>query len=359
MAYTAVMLLLTAALAMAMAERWSDRLRAATLVPLLIAFVFLYLTVGDEVAQDRDQYYFWYRNVAYELGDPGSRDQFFSWLLSLLPDSLSKDFFALVLAGTVFLTLAVITRTLVSHHVMPWDHVPLVILAVISDRLFLDMALNVTRGSLAGLVFILGVFARGTGLRWLLWAVAFGIHGRLVPVLVLGYFLSRLLRSHRRTLNLFMGLGVLAFLVKIATGGLIIPQLAAVDWLMQLSESESVRRGLSISGELTFSLATQLLVAVLVPLSLLYMSRAGEVGARGPSPAPGQPATLGPTEIVALSGTTIAIGLLLYPELAMAQRVLIVPLVLLPCLLGRFALTTLVLVKLAIFAAVMTSHFRV
>jgi GNAT superfamily N-acetyltransferase len=167
----AISVLFAGALFAGLAPRWSPGARALAVPQISIAFVGLYLAVSDQVAQDRAEYYRWYRASAALLVDPDARDRGFTLLLNALPDRLSSDAFGFVLAAMMITLICGFLVTLARRNLIHWVGVPIALVFAVCDRLFLDITLNSSRSSLAALVFLFGAIQRKSGWRWALWAL--------------------------------------------------------------------------------------------------------------------------------------------------------------------------------------------
>src|SRR5688572_2587318 len=95
-AYFGFVLLLGASTVVAFAPHWSPRAKHIALIPAALAFIWAYVWVSTTVAQDRDEYFRWYRSVAFFLENGDTRDIGFSLLLASLPDGLSSTQFGAI-----------------------------------------------------------------------------------------------------------------------------------------------------------------------------------------------------------------------------------------------------------------------
>jgi hypothetical protein len=356
MAYAFVFLLISLTLVVAVTPSWSKNIRLAALVPTCIAFAILYLSVSDKVAQDRDEYYAWYREAEVLLQNTESRDRFFSWLLSLLPDGLSTSEFAVVLAVCFVVLLTYFPTRLAGRLLIPWEYVPLVILVAITDRLFLDASLNATRGSIAVLLFLIGSTSSSTNVgRVLLWAIAFGVHGRLTTLLLLIYALALIIGRRPFLERALIVCSMVAFGARILIGRALVPEFEALDVLLSFIDSESVNRGFLTATELSASLAVQTAIAVVIPsiAVLLYSYKPPGATAAGPAD---QEHPLWHIRSFAL--ITCALGLALFPDIVMVQRLFLVSLICLPLFIPVWLLRPLVVTKLLLITVILAGQFR-
>lgn len=349
-----VLLLLGITLAVALCRRCSRSLKLASLLPAYISFVVLYIFTSDEVAQDRSEYYRWYLDAEDLVRDLSSRDSVFSVLLSSLPDGLSQNQFAVFLSSIVFLLLTSVIILVARKGVITWGLVPSVLLVAVCDRLFLDMVFNATRSSLAALVFALGVIMPRRHARALLWAVALGIHTRLGLLLLGIYGIFVIPNWSSALLRAFLVVAMSLFAVRVATGGVLFPELQLIDFVLSRTESESVVRGLTSASELTLSLVTQILIALLIPTAfLLADSRwTADQALVNHQQIPVRMRA----ELTGLAVGTVAVGLALYPDLMYAQRLFVIPILALPLLLSDRWISVLVIVKFVIIAPVLKGH---
>jgi hypothetical protein len=264
---------------------------------------------------------------------------------------MSAQAFGMVLGSTMIVLIIGFVMSLARRGVVPWAALPLVLVVALCDRMFLDITLNSSRSSLATLLFLFGVLSPVTLVRWALWVLAWGVHGRILMILVLLYGASRLLASQPRVLWVAAGIGVLAMLARLASGSSLVPAAATLELFMRLSEAESVARGASTTSDLTPSLAAQVVLALILPLMLLRRRAGPALSAH----AAALPADTLPARLVNLSLLSVTVGLLLYPDLSLAQRIFLVPILCLPLLLPRTALLLLATAKLTILILVLPS----
>ena len=350
----AISVLFAGALFTGLTPRWSPGARALAVPQISIAFVGLYLAVSDQVAQDRAEYYRWYRTSAALLVDPDARDRGFTLLLNALPAGLSPDAFGFVLSAMMVSLICGFLITLARRNLIHWVGVPIALVFAVCDRLFLDITLNSSRSSLAALVFLFGAIQRKSGWRWALWAVGFGLHGRIVLILSALWWIAIFFENRPALLKTVLALAVGAMMFRLLTGSPLLPAAAALDFFLNVSESETVSRGIGTASELTPSLAVQLLLGVVATTAFVWW--AGMI-----APPARAMTDLKITRSVAddrhrllvLSLVVAAAGLMLYPDLSLAQRVFLVPILCLPGLMPGKAITLLAAAKLAVLAALL------
>jgi hypothetical protein len=338
----------------ALAPRWSASQRTLFLVPLLVAFSLLYVSVSAELAQDRDQYYQWYQGAHRLAEDPGSGDRPFSVMLKLLPSRLSPQGFGAIMSAAVFTQLLAFLLLLAKRRVISWDHVLLVAVVVIADRLFLDLTLNTTRSSISGLFFLLGLLPRIGIPRLVLWSAAIGVHA-LFGLLLLGtYGLSVLLRRSPLLLRAALLVGVAVFLLRMIADVTILPQAVFLDLALADTESQRVLRGLTTVGHLTSSLGIQILLAVIVPAMLLLLChpliRNGWEAIRRSAHADLR------ERLVAFAITGAFVTLVVYPDFALSKRLFLVAVVGLPLFVPLRHLAWLAPAKVALIAAILPAY---
>jgi hypothetical protein len=345
MTYPAVMLLLSGAFGLSAPRAFSLALRLVAVSMLLAAFALIYVFVSDQVAQDRGAYFAWYRQAIDVLDDPNGRDRFFSWLLTLLPPRLSEAGFGLWFACGFFALLTAFGAMAVRSRRLDPAWLPLVLLTAVCDRLFLDVAVNATRGSIAALLVLIGATARSVGVRLALWLGAFGIHGRLTALCIAVWCLAWLLARRPAALRALVWLGCAAFLVRLATGGTLLTELALLDLFIENAESEGIQRGLTSITVLTPSLAVQTVIALVVPALLVMRGAAAPAEAGAPR-----------VGILQFGLVATAVGMLLYPDLSLAQRLFIVPILCLPFHLRYDTLKVLAAAKVVLVAVALSGQ---
>lgn len=342
MVFFFVLLFLSCATGLALCSSCNKTLKQAALIPIGGAFVLIYLFSGDELAQDRSEYYSWYLRAETLFQDPTSRDWLFSGFLALWPNGLMSGQFEFILSSVVFILLGIVLVVAVRQGFASWVSLPTVLLLCVCDRFFLDLVLNTTRSSLAALLFLLSCFVDRWLVRGLILLVAFGFHSRICVLLAATYALFGILRFSRRLYGILILLAVAVFLYRVVAGGAVIPQLEILDGFLAAGDSESVERGLKTASELTGSQAMQIAMAVVVPLLMLLFSgcSVARVSESRIKEARG--------DLFGLAVGAAVICLLLYPDLAFIQRLFVIPIVVIPMYMAEVHLRGLMIVKLAV-----------
>jgi hypothetical protein len=355
--YALIITFISSAFAITLAPAWSRHPRLLALLPLLGAFVFLYLFVGDEVAQDRNSYYQWYLSSTELLADPQSRDHFFSFLLYLLPEGLSRNEFGIIFSALVFSLIAGFFLLLAKRGVIRWGYVPLILLVIMCDRQFFDMSLNTTRSSLSGIIFLFGLVSNLPILKALLWLLSFGIHGLFFIFLILIYGVSILARKSSALLKILSLIGILAFCLRLIFGLTLGSSfLLSFDRFTNQIESEAVLRGLSTTGELTPSLTVQTVFALILPLILiLYRYLFLKMGIQNQSVI----FLRKNANLFSFSIVTTFVALVLYPDLMLSQRLFLISIVCLPIYLDFKPLLFLAVFKFFVIALALPPHIAI
>ena len=350
MPYQITLLLLGLSLCLCLCRRCSRYVTLTAILPMYAAFVLIYLFVSEDVAQDRDAYYQWYLDAERAFFD--SPSQTFSFLLRIMPDGLSAHEFGVVTSSAMFLVIVFLLVNAARQGIIQWNTISLIILVAVCDRMFLDLVMNTLRSSLAAVIFLIGVLLPGWWRRIGLWGTVIGIHTPAAIVMMGIYAVFCLTKWPPRILFLLMGGAVGLFAVRVWSGAKVITDKSFFEWVIALIGSESVVRGVTMSSEMTNSLAMQLVLGIVGPWVLLVIW--SRVGARGYTKNTNirEPER----EVLALTLGTAVAALALYPDLSLAQRLFVIPILSIPLFLPYRVLVGLVVVKFAVFAAVMQRH---
>lgn len=351
MAYPILISLMSFSLAGSITPRIPPLARLWALLPLMGALALFYVSTNDQIAQDRRNYFEWYRSAAQILDEGGNPDRLFTVFLNHLPAGLSQPVFGYALMVVFILGLLAFLFQLVNTGIAPLNVIPLVLLLAVTDRIFLDLALNTTRSSLAGIVFLIGLSLRARTLRVVLWVVAYGIHGKFLGLLLVCYAVSVALRKVPFAGPAIVGVGLAAFGIRLLGGAVPLPDFGALQAALVGGEPEDATRAFVISTTLSASISVQLLLGILLPAFLAVTPGARQMALLPESHEKARQKMLDFC-LVATSA-----GLVLYPDLLLAQRIFIVPLLCLPAFLPAAFAGALAFIKLAILSYVLSGQF--
>lgn len=282
--------------------------------------VSLYVVAEEHVTQDRFSYYLWYlRSQNSELGwllDPG-----FTLILQIFPSRLSYELFSVLLMSGVLILLIFVVLLL-----RGFTYSSLMILIILlSNRLFLDFLLNTTRSAI-GIFLVLLVFSKLRVLK-LLSLASLSVHLPMFAV-----FWTTRIGSYIRLIkieHIFLALipiFVLKFLFGLQFLKLDHSIFGSIDRINRLSEQEEFT--------LSASLFIQVVLFAIVPAILVTFKQAGS----------DTRSTYLPMILVSM-----CLFLLFFPEFSLALRVLLVSIPLTTLALGRRNLQIVVLLNLATY----------
>ncbi|MFH1819661.1 MAG: hypothetical protein ABIC92_17425 [Pseudomonadota bacterium] len=335
---------------MAISKAGWVRLRVYTVLPVLIAFVILSLNVTDDVAQDRWQYFVWYLNAGSIIHDLDARDLGFTYMLHLMPVDMTPEMFSASLTAITFLLMTAVVASLARRGIISWDYLPLVLLIAVCDRLYIDLSLNTTRGTIALLIFMQGLLSGNSWLRLSLMGLAFGFHLYVAMMMSVIYVMSWMLRSWPHLVRFLVFAGIIAFCIRVVTDNVLIPWVETTDPKSLGYESESVTRGLTTFAPLTESLLAQVGVALLVPLMMTQWFR--RMGTHEYFMEPAGDASSLRLQLATMVLVSLGLALLVYPDFVLAQRIFVLPMLILPCMVELRLLKPLVVFKLILFGVV-------
>lgn len=330
--------------------RGSEGVAKLAAAPLALAFVLIYVCVSTQVAQDREQYYQWYSQAATIWRDGDGTDPFFTLLLTTLPERLTKWSFGVVFSCILFAALAAFAHGASRGGPSASITFSLVMLTAVTDRLFLDLCANTSRSALACMLLLTALVIRNPGWAVLLVAVAAAIHAKFTALAFALGVVAYVLRNRPTWQRSLLLVGLLLFVARAATGRTFFDGLAIIDLFLQ-SEREDFRRGVLISTGVTASRAIQITIAVLLPLTLAVTLPSNAEISR----------TLNNKRYPFLRSTAVTFSgaaLVLYPEIQLAERLFLVPLLLLPILMPLGRLKTLAAIKIPIICVVLLAQFQ-
>jgi len=353
--YFYVQLLMLAGFGLAMWRRSPAGLQTGSLLPLGVAFVTIFVASSDQLAQDRHQYYLWYQNARDMLAAGDAPDSLFTRLLDAFPARLQATGFGILLSTALYAAMLALLGLLVRRGIAPWPHAALIALCAVSDRLFMDAAFNTTRSSLAVVLFLIALVVRPRTVGLLVALAAFGIHGRVTGLLSLLLLLSLAAARFPRLLTPLLLAGVGAFLARLVADVSLLPDTAMLDLVLADVESESVRRGIVRASALTPSLAVQVGLSLLLPAALLL-----QAWRRMPAAPRAEAWRRMPPErrqLLCFALCALGASLLLYPDVALIQRLFVAPILLLPAFLPWSLLRRLVTIKFIVILLILPTYF--
>jgi hypothetical protein len=329
--------------------RGSERVAQVAVAPLAMAFMLVYVFVSTQVAQDREQYYQWYVQAQAILESGGGTDPFFTLLLTAMPERLGRSAFGAVFSGLLFIALAAFTFLATRHRTDGFVMACLIVLLAVTDRLFLDLCANTSRSALAGLLLLVASVVRRKLWPLAIVLLAGAVHAKFTALALLLASVAYLLRSHPNWQRLLLVLGLVLFGLRAVTGRTFFDGLAIVELLLQ-SEREDFRRGVLITTGVTGSRAVQIALAVLLPLALAGRHQTDRFLQAGTD-------ILRDRLLRSIAFTFSAAALILYPEIQLAERLFLVPMLLLPTLISMGRVKALAALKIPIICVVLFSQF--
>jgi len=352
------MIFLLAGAVLSFGKRASTASAITATVLLVLGYVGYYITADIQVAQDRAAYYGYYQEANWEWfwrhivwsGDLVRDDVLAELFYILLPDRMPFDFFAGVFMAFSLLALLALLVLSARKGFHAIGALPLMLVALFFDRLFIDAMFNGTRGAVSSMFAMAGLVGGNWAGLLLSWFVAFGIHGKLFVLMSLAILLALLVRLYR---PLFLGAVFLALAVFLFR--LVYPfpitwlasQYGLVFWasLGPYHPLEGMDRGYALS----LSMLVQTGLSILLPACLLSAKNRFSAGGDGGSS--GRSALAGLVGDIAIFLS--AVILFFFPEFAMAQRLLVIPMVLFLLLLPLRSVRYLAMAKLGLFVLIM------
>ncbi|TFH72268.1 hypothetical protein E3V39_11785 [Gammaproteobacteria bacterium LSUCC0112] len=298
----------------------------------------MYAIVSSQLAQDRAQYYVWYMGVKNLADLTYYADPMFSVYLYVLPDNLTEiEFrFALmfVLSALLLSLVYLIRKSLV---VVDRAYI-LIIIVILTDRLFLDFSFNATRSTIAALVFMHIFFVKDR-IKLLFLAASLLTHFGIGTLLLVSYVISKRLPPGALVRYTIVIAALLLFSAKALFDLSFAEQFRSIDIFNVLLnlEVERVSRALTNSLELTLELSVQFFLGILVPLIFLSFGERKWNSGREFSTA------------LDFALFSCLFGLLFYPEFILFQRLMVVPLIIFSASLRMRSLLVLSAVKIPLF----------
>lgn len=348
--YSLYALLMIAATMVAFIRRDNRGVAIASAAVACTGFLSLYLLATEQIAQDREGYFAWYKAASQLVDAPDGRDGLFTEALSWLPHHLEKESFYVVFAGAFYLLLSWLLFRLVKRQVMSYRQLPFVLLIVLCDRLFIDGALNTTRGSLALVLVLHGLVTTRPLAQWAMAGIALGVHAPLAAIALAMILVLKSPWISNRHLAMVHWVGLACFTVRVLTGEPLFGDgMALLNVLEPLQESERVLRGLTTVSTLTSSLAIQMAAAVILPWWLASRAWAAS------SPVTGPRDMAEPLWRLGLAASSF--GFILCPDFQLAQRLFLIALIVFPMFIKLSWLKGLGLLKLVLILAALSNGF--
>lgn len=332
------------------AARGNERIARVAVAPVAIVFALIYVFISEKVAQDREQYYQWYVHAQSILESGGGTDPGFTLLLTALPNNLQQSAFGLIFSGLLFTALAFFAYCSTRQKPDGAVVASLVTLLAVTDRLFLDLCANTSRSSLAGLLLLTALVIRHRALMLVLILLASSIHAKFTALTLLVTVLAYTLQFRPRWQIALLGIGLFLFCFRATTGRTLFDDLAIIELLLA-SDREDIRRGALITTGVTGSRTIQIVLAVLIPLALAKGNSSDELQQANSG-------TSNPRTSRSVAVTFSAVAMILYPEIQLAERLFLVPLLLLPTLTPLNRLKALAALKIPIICAALLAQFE-
>jgi len=329
----------------------------------------MYHLIGEQVAQDRNSYFAIYhednltRVLKYLASFPFSpkEDILLSLIFAIMPKGLSLGQFGVVFIGGGILLLVLLLLLLVHSRLVSFSSVPLIMLCVFFDRLFLDMMFNATSSTISAVLFLYGLFGSMISFPVLPFIASFGIHTRMFYLLSIVAVLGWLAGSSRKFLAVFFGISALVFSLRLF-GFVFIDVDALNAFLSGLSASLGrsfwyvfwLTRGLQQGFPLSASMFVQVFLSVLLPLLLLYahgFSELFSINSREDGAFWSKKKVLRSEMLFRFLLVSSGIFLVFFPDLPVFLRLVILPIMIFPLALNERSLPWLAIAKVAVFVA--------
>lgn len=329
--------------------RKSDYVRVLEIFPVFLIFILIFVLVDENFAQDRVSYFLWYENVEKILLDPKSSDRAFSYLLSIFPSNLTIDNFSLFLSFILILMLSVVFYKLQSKSVVNYEQAILIIAIICCDRFFLDLTVNTVRSTMAALLIILFILCKGYFKKIFILSIAIGFHAKIAIALLFFYILAIV----TKVINIYKFymyttiIIVLLFFYKIIFKINFLLENNIINIVKLYSDSESINRGVLLSGELTTNLIFQMIISVFLPILIaIFFQKEKLLKKYSYNSHCSNNSTT--DELLRFSQVTLFIAVLLYPEILLAQRFFVIPIILILTLLKIEYLKLILILKFLI-----------
>lgn len=239
------------------------------LIGVILGMSVLSVSVGQDIAQDRGQYFSWYRSSDTANG---WSDVLFGWFLFVLPGGLSEASFSLVLMlvglVTVIIALSRVAAAMEVHH----SKIALVLLALVLDRIFIDLMLNTVRSTISFSIILIAITGKHAFFRIFLSLVALGIHSAGASAALLLYAVIIILAKITTRFHIIFVVCLIIFIVQIL-GFEAMPFGTSAALVDGFGLGERVTRSIlqSGTGAVSSSLIVQIFLAIILPF-FLYIS---------------------------------------------------------------------------------------
>lgn len=367
--HTLMVALLSIGLVLAFIPRPAKVLTWLSIIAVMISYVIMYQLIGEQVAQDRNSYFAIYhednltRVLKYLASFPFSpkEDILLSLIFAIMPKGLSLGQFGVVFIGGGILLLVLLLLLLVHSRLVSFSSVPLIMLCVFFDRLFLDMMFNATSSTMSSYFFLFGLFGSLVALPVLPFLASFGIHTRMFYMLACTAALSWPVKRANKLLLFFFGISAAVFSLRLLGFVFIdVNQLNAVisglwsQWGHSYRYLFQITRGIRPGFPLSVSMFVQVFLSVMLPLLFLRFhgfSRLFATVNQEGDRVRIQKKVFGPELLFSFLLLSSGVFLFFFPDVPVFLRIVVIPIILFPLVLNETSLPWLALVKVAVFIA--------
>lgn len=327
----------------------SQRNNAFAIFSIVISFLgffILSVTVDANVAQDRLQYFEWYKVARTAIF---TDDIIFNLFLSILPSGLSEIGLSFIFTMVISILLARIIFAIKRIFRLSYEFIALITIFIITDRIFIDLSLNTVRSTICILLMLNIFFNKSLISKLALIFLAFGIHQIAASVFIIIGSVLMAISFSPRLISCVALLGIFVFVLKIFSyqvGFNDYAQLLAFEMIQ--SQERMARSTEIVELTLSASFAIQVALSILFPMLIYIME------------------TFRPYKNTKLSTHkstydvkshlmpfSIAVGgmvLAIYPEFILSLRFILIPIVCSVILLPLNTLRALVFVKVVMLS---------
>ena len=272
--------------------------------------------------------------------------------MKALPEGLDLQQFSLMYALIFFAFVLVFYLVALKRLGIEYAAIGLFLAFLVLDRYFLTLSFNTTRSSLAGVVFCFVFLSNYWPTRIIFILTAFSVHYANTAILLIVFLGAYFFRFTNLLKYVTLVLG-LAFVIKFLSDFRLF-DLTLLESILYRWQDTRFERGLEASSdETTTSLFIQFALALVLPVFVVALSaRDGQGGSERTGlanlfakDARNDRKTV-TTRFVLMSACAF---FLTYPEILLAQRILIASLLLLPFGLDRKSVLSILFIKSAIF----------
>jgi hypothetical protein len=318
-------------------------------------FIVLYCCSSEILLQDRYQYYLWYKNL-WNVTPPAffsssNSDFLFQWALKMLPENIPKAYFYLLISSIIFLLITLFLFVLFKKKYISLKRFALMIPFLFLDRLFIDVAVSSLRSSFAIIFFMLAIISEKKYFKFPLLLLSSGFHLRAFLFCVLVNLLKDKLKNIKNFL-FFIGLAMLClrFFGQFKIFDLK-PEIATFV-VNSLALNDSFSRGAMNSHLLSRNFFVIILLSIVTPYLCAAFVKRIENSEKITNINLRKKLSL-----FHFSTLSASFGLILFPDFALAVRIFVAPLLVIPIFMKRNYLFYFVLLKLFIFAFIFKKYF--